>query len=72
VFVRWRKPIPTGSATATSILIAPEGTRSFALMAAIGGAGGGMTELCTPGISVAVIDNFEGAWARSFGISQPE
>jgi hypothetical protein len=27
-----------------------------------------MTELCTPGISVAVIDNFEVAWAESFGI----
>src|SRR6266436_4644884 len=27
-----------------------------------------MTELCTPGISVAVIDNFEVAWAESFGV----
>jgi CubicO group peptidase (beta-lactamase class C family) len=27
-----------------------------------------MSELCTPGVSVAVIDNFEVAWARSFGI----
>jgi CubicO group peptidase (beta-lactamase class C family) len=27
-----------------------------------------MTELCTPGVSVAVIDNFEVAWAKGFGI----
>ncbi len=27
-----------------------------------------MHELCTPGVSVAVIDNFEVAWARGFGI----
>jgi CubicO group peptidase (beta-lactamase class C family) len=27
-----------------------------------------MTELCAPGISVAVIENFEVAWASSFGI----
>lgn len=27
-----------------------------------------MRELCTPGVSVAVIDNFEVAWARGFGV----
>jgi len=27
-----------------------------------------MHELCTPGVSVAVIENFEVAWARGFGI----
>jgi CubicO group peptidase (beta-lactamase class C family) len=27
-----------------------------------------MRELCTPGVSVAVIENFEVAWARGFGV----
>ena len=27
-----------------------------------------MTELCTPGVSVAVVDNFDVAWAKGFGV----
>src|SRR6266481_7518086 len=29
-----------------------------------------MTELCTPGVSVAVVNNFDVAWARGFGIRE--
>jgi len=27
-----------------------------------------MTELCTPGVSIAVVDNFDVAWAKGFGV----
>lgn len=27
-----------------------------------------MADLCTPGISIAVIDNFDVAWAKGFGV----